>query len=184
MNSLTHQKYKNKNTEKKNSWHDWLVKYILEIVKNTVGNFKGKIVSLLKTNTAENYSKRTRAKNVYKDQKIIKAMKDKIISDTRNFIEQEEEEEDSYKPEKVDKFYSDSFIIYESKGDKNKTLSIEEYLYKIRPNLKYIINDLKRKHHTWKIQLTIAINVTSSKDNDEELVMRSRSDNIELIIND
>ena len=74
-----------------------------------------------------------------------------------------------------------SFIIYESRGDKNKTLSIDEYLNKIRPYLKYIINDLKRKYHTWKIQLTIAINFMSSKVNDEELVMHSRNDNIELI---
>ena len=74
-----------------------------------------------------------------------------------------------------------SFIIYESRGDKNKTLSIDEYLNKIRAYLKYIINDLKRKYHTWKIQLTIAINFMSSKDNDEELVIHSRNDNIELI---
>ena len=33
---------------------------------------------------------------------------------------------------------------------------------------------------TWKIQLTIAINFTSSKDVDEEHVMYSKSDNIEF----
>ena len=36
----------------------------------------------------------------------------------------------------------------------------------------------------WKIQLTIAINFMSSKSNDEERVMHSRSDNIEIMIND
>ena len=35
------------------------------------------------------------------------------------------------------------------------TLSVEEYLNKIRPYLKDIINNLK-KSDTWKIQLTIA----------------------------
>ena len=35
----------------------------------------------------------------------------------------------------------------------------------------------------WKIQLTIAINFISSKDNDEERVMHSKSDNIEIMIN-
>ena len=64
---------------------------------------------------------------MYKGQKIIKTIEDKVISDTRNFFEQEKEEEDYYKPEKVDKIYSDNFIIYESRGDKNKTLSIDEY---------------------------------------------------------
>ena len=32
----------------------------------------------------------------------------------------------------------------------------------------------------WKIQLTIAINLISSKDNDEERVMHSKSDNLEI----
>ena len=33
---------------------------------------------------------------------------------------------------------------------------------------------------TWKIQLTIAINFISSKDTDEERLINSRSDNINL----
>ena len=43
-------------------------------------------MTLLKTNTTDNYSKPTHAKNMYKGQKIIKTIEDKIISDTRNFI--------------------------------------------------------------------------------------------------
>ena len=39
---------------------------------------------------------------------------------------------------------------YESNGDGNKTLSVKEYLNKIRPYLKNLINDLK-KSDTWKI---------------------------------
>ena len=35
-----------------------------------------------------------------------------------------------------------------------------------------------------EIQLTIAINFISSKENDEERVMHSKSDNIEIVIND
>ena len=71
---------------------------------------------------------------MYKGRKIIKTIEDKVISNTRHFFEQEKEEEGYYKPENVDKIYSDSFIIYESRGDKNKTLSIDEYPIKI---LKY-----------------------------------------------
>ena len=36
----------------------------------------------------------------------------------------------------------------------------------------------------WKIQLTIAINYISSKDNGEEHEMHSKSDNKEIIINE
>ena len=46
-------------------------------------------------------------------------------------------------------------------------LSVEEYLNKIKPCLKDIINILK-KSDTWKIQLTIANNFISLIDNDEE----------------
>ena len=47
-----------------------------------------------------------------------------------------------------------------------KTLSIKEYLIDI-------INNLKRSN-TWKIQLAIAINFISSKDNDEEQTIIQR----------
>ena len=64
-----------------------------------------------------------------------------------------------------------------------KTLSIEEYLNKIRTYLKDAINDLK-KSDMWEIQLTIAINFISSKDADEKRVMHLMSDKIEIMIND
>ena len=51
-------------------------------------------------------------------------------------------------------------------------LSNEEYLIKIRPYLKYTINNSKNCD-TWKI------NFISSKNNDEELVMHSKSDKSE-----
>ena len=49
--------------------------------------------------------------------------------------------------------------------------------------MKDIINNLK-KSGTRKIQLKIANNIISSIDNDEEHLMHSKSDNIEIMIND
>ena len=64
-----------------------------------------------------------------------------------------------------------------------KKLSIGEYLNKIRPYLKDVINNLK-KSDAWEIQLTMAINVISSKnDNNQERLMHSKRDNIEIKIN-
>ena len=60
--------------------------------------------------------------------------------------------------------------------------SVEEYLNKIRPYLKDIISNLK-KSDKCKIQLTIANNFILSIDNDEERIMHSKSDSIEIIIN-
>ena len=56
-----------------------------------------------------------------------------------------------------------------------KTLSVEEYLNKIRPYLKGIINNLK-KSDTWKIHLAISNNFISSINNDEKSLMHSKSD--------
>ena len=63
-----------------------------------------------------------------------------------------------------------------------KHYHLNNILIKLRPYLKYI-NNLKN-FDTWKFQLTIAINFISSKDNDEERVMHSKNDNIEIMIND
>ena len=49
----------------------------------------------------------------------------------------------------------------------------------IRPCLSGIINYLKT-HGEWKIHLTIAINLISSKDSDEAWIMHSKKNNIEI----
>ena len=68
MEHLGHQKYKNRRLEKnisindmdkfekkeeltKSTWNDWLINYIPEPIRKSVGVFKDKIVSLFKTNT-------------------------------------------------------------------------------------------------------------------------------------
>ena len=62
-----------------------------------------------------------------------------------------------------------------------KYLSVKEYLNKIIPYLKDIINNLK-KSDAWKVQLTIANNFTSSIYNDEDHLMHSKSGNITLVM--
>ena len=58
-------------------------------------------------------------------------------------------------------FRSNSYIEYESNGDKNEALSVKECLNEINPHLKDIINNLKESD-TWKIQLTIVNKFISS----------------------
>ena len=65
-------------------------------------------------------------------------------------------------------------------SDRNKNLSVKEYLNKIKPYLRDIINNLQFSD-TWKNQLAIAINFISSKDVEEEHVMPSRSNDIEFM---
>ena len=68
---------------------------------------------------------------------------------------------------------------YESNRERNKILSVKEYLVEMKPYMKYIINTLK-KSDTQKIHLTIATNFIYSKNTDEERVMHSKSDKKEL----
>ena len=69
---------------------------------------------------------------------------------------------------------------YESSADRNKNLSVKEYLNKIKLYLRDIIINLQ-KSDTWRIQWMIEFNFTYSKDVDEECVMHSRIDNIEFM---
>ena len=77
----------------------------------------------------------------------------------------------------------EDYTEYDSNGGKNKTLSVEKYLNQIRPNLKDEISDIK-KSDAFKIQLTMTVNFNSSKDNEDEGVMHSKSVNKEININE
>ena len=110
-----------------------------------------------------------------------KAIKDIILRDIKNLYEHEGES--YHKPVRVNNFWINNYIEYESNRDRNRTISVEEYLNKIRLYLKDIITNLK-KSNTWKIQLTIADNSIFSIDNDEEHVMLLQNDNIGIMINE
>ena len=106
--------------------------------------------------------RRKRKKEIRKKKKINdRLIKDRIIRDIRSLFEQQEEK-DYYKPKRVSNFWDNNYIEYESNGDKNRNLSLDKYLNKIEPYLRNITIDLQN-FDTWKIQLTTAINFTSSK---------------------
>ena len=140
------------------------------------------IRNLFRLKKEQNYTAIKDIRNLFRQEKETKAIKDRILRDIKNLFEHEKEEENYYKPVRVSNFWSNNYIEYESNGDRNKTLSVEEYLNKIRPYLKDIIKNLKQSD-TWEIQLTIANNFISSLDNNEECVMHSKLDNIEIGIN-
>ena len=116
--------------------------------------------------------KRNKRKRKKKKQNENWLIKHKIIRDIRSLFEVEE---DYYEPKRVSGFWNNSYIEYESNDDKNRNLSLDEYLSKTKPYLPNIIIDLQNSD-TWKIQLTIAINFVSSKHVEEELVVHSISE--------
>ena len=104
--------------------------------------------------------------------------KDKILRELRFLLYLEK---DHYKPIKTDSAFNNNYIQYESIGDEDKNLSIQEYIDTIRPYLSDIIDNQKTQVE-WKINLTIAITFISSKNSNETRIVHSESDNIEIMM--
>ena len=68
-----------------------------------------------------------------------KDIKDKVLRDVRTLFESDEE--DYYKPIRTGNAFSNNYIEYESKRDKDKMLLIEGYLNKVKPYLNALIDD-------------------------------------------
>ena len=97
----------------------------------------------------DNFWNKTRKKKL--NERIIK---DRITGDIGTLFEQQEIYD--YEPKSVSSFWNNNYIEYDTNGDKNRHLSLDEYLNKIKPCVKNIITNLQNSD-TWKIQLTIAI---------------------------
>ena len=170
-----------------------------------MGDVKNQIINLLKT---KDYSQQKRLKTVYRIEKKpsklniqrqsekgngIKnirnlfrlkkeneAIKDRIISDIKTLLKARKR---LLKTVRVGNFWKNNYIEYENGGDENKSLSVKEYLNKIKSYLRDIPIDLQ-KPQTWKTQLTIVIKFISFKDVHEEHVTHLKSISIEFMLHD
>ena len=91
--------------------------------------------------------------------------------------------EDYYKPILIKSYFNESYKYYESRGDKDKKLSIEQYLDVIKPYLSDLINDhkaIETSSNEWKIQINMHINFVSSNDTGEIRTVFVWSDNEEI----
>ena len=88
-----------------------------------------------------------------------------------------------YKPILVKNSLNGNYKYYESRGDKDKKLSIREYLYRIMPYLGDLINDhktIENNSSEWKIQINMQIIFICSNDTREICVIYVWSDNEEI----
>ena len=76
-------------------------------------------------------------------------------------------EEDYCKPILVKSSFKGNYKYYENRGDKEKRLSVRQYLNKITPHLYDWINDHRIARRVRKIQISICVNFISSKDTGE-----------------
>ena len=130
------QKEMKKNRSFKNTWHDWLINYIAELIRKTLDGFKGKVVSIFKKSTPKDCSKQTvygrgkkptkrktqnpskeiiikSIKNLFKPKKENEAIKDRIISDIRTLFEQE------------DDYYKDEVCVMHSKSNNTEFMTYD-----------------------------------------------------------
>ena len=83
--------------------------------------------------------------------KEIKRIKDIALRSIKNLFDNKKEEENYYKPVRLNNFWNKNYSEYKSNSDKNRIISVEENLNKIKPYLRDLVNDHKQSD-TWKIQ--------------------------------
>ena len=96
-----------------------------------------------------------------------------------------ENNDNYYKPILVKSSFKENYKYYESRGDKDKKLSVKQYLYKIMPYLSDLINDhktIRNNSNEWKIQINMHVNFVSSNDNRENRTIFVWSDNEETTL--
>ena len=104
--------------------------------------------------------KRKKRKELERKKRSERLIKDRKIRDIRRLFEQVEE--DYYKPKRVNNFWNNNYIEYDSNEDKNGMLSLDRYINKIEPYLRNIIIDLQSSY-TWKTQLTMQLTLFLQK---------------------
>ena len=90
---------------------------------------------------------------------------------TENLFTNDDDNNDNYyKPVLVKISFKGGYKYYESRGDKDKNLSVKQYLYMIMPYLSDLKNDhknIRNESNKWKIQLNMCVNFISSNDTGE-----------------
>ena len=118
-------------------------------------------------------------KKLKKDLNKIKIYKYNINHDISNLFN-EIAKENYFEPMEIRSALDGNYIEYESRGDNDDNLSLEEYLNIIRLYLRDMINNHKA-NGKWKIQLVMKIKFISSVDDNEFRVMYTKSDNVEIM---
>ena len=93
------------------------------------------------------------------------------------------DDDDYYKPILVKSSFDENYKYYENRDDKDKKLSIEEYLDMIKPYLSDLINEnkaIENSFNEWKIQANMRVNFVSSNDTGEIRTIFVLSDNEEI----
>ena len=87
---------------------------------------------------------------------------------------------DYYKPQLVRSSFKKNYEYYEIRGDNDKKLSIQQYLYMIIPYLTELINEKKNNSIEHKIQLSMSVNFMCIADKEKTRTFHVKTDNAEI----
>ena len=76
---------------------------------------------------------------------------------------------------------TNNYKYYKGKGDKEKSLSVKQYLNKITAHIYDLINDYRIDRRVWKIQISMCVNFISSRDTGETRTIYVWSDNVSIM---
>ena len=85
-----------------------------------------------------------------------------------------------YKPIEVKSAFNGNYVLYESNGDKIRSLSVLEYLSKIRSYLYDLIEEYSY-NSSWKIQIVAKLSFISLTDSNVRQILYSKSDNVNIL---
>ena len=85
-----------------------------------------------------------------------------------------------YEPVEVKSAFNGNYVLYESKGDKIRSLSVLEYLSKITPYLYDLIEEYSY-NSLWKIQLNARLTFISLTDSNIRQILYSENDNVNIL---
>ena len=150
--------------------------YEIEKKQNLLDNEKEKIYDHL-VKLANNFDKKEEYKHSDHDELDYFGIRklENLFGDTDN--------DDYYKQVLVESYFEKNYKQYESRGDKDKKLSVKQYLYMIMPYLSDLINEQRNNRdgsNESKIQLNMGVNFISSNDTGEIGTSYVNSDNEEI----
>ena len=106
------------------------------------------------------------------------------IRDIENLFTNDDNDDDNYyKPILVKSSFKNNYKYYESRGDKDKKLSVKQYFCKIMPYLTELINHhrtIRNNFNELKIQVNMHVNFISSNDTGEIRTIFVWSNNEEM----
>ena len=87
---------------------------------------------------------------------------------------------DYYKPTLVKSSFKKNYEYYEIRGNRDKKLSVKQYLTKIMPHLTDLMNGKKNKDNEQKIQLSMGVNFMCVTDKEKTRTFHVKSDNEDI----